>query len=154
MITVDMPEVKANDAERAIAILRDEVFPLYLRYWDEEVRPLSNQPFNPHLQLFIEMWFSGGLKLVIAKENAVTVGFATCIVFRPLQYQATVLQIHDAYASRRADVQQEMSNYISTMAKILGCNEIWVDGNIRWTVSLPIQWKEYAPCANKIYRLE
>ena len=131
MITVDLLEPKPNKLEESLALLQSDIFPLYVKHWQEELEPHYHKDFEPHLQLFIDMWVRGGMKIFVAYENGHAVGFVIGILFRPLQYTASVLQIQDSYTDNRSDVADAFNKYISNALRILGCNEVWYDTQYR-----------------------
>ena len=131
MITVDLLEPKPNKLEESLALLQSDVFPLYVKHWQEELKPHYHKDFEPHLQLFIDMWVRGGLKIFVAYEDGKAVGFVIGIVFRPLQYTASVMQVQDSYTDHRSDISEAFSKYIYSALRILGCNELWYDMQYR-----------------------
>lgn len=144
MITVDLVEPTPTKPTEAVEVLRESVFPMYLRFWEENIQANYNKLFNPHIALFIEMWFGGGLRILIAKDNDKTVGFAVCVLFRPLQYQASVLQVHDLYDGKNMAVTKALIDYIEQMAKMLNCDEIWYDQH-NTNAMFSARWQEQQP---------
>lgn len=150
MITVDLLEPVPSKPEQSIDLIKKDLLPLYAEFWQKVAQPQYDRPWNMHVALFLELWFGGGLRCVIAKENGRAVGFAVCIIFRPLQFEASVLQIHDMYAPD-ANVEREMWQYIDNLAKILNCNELWLDKSCRLNPQLSHKWNMKAPTTIERY---
>ena len=127
MISVDLLDPTPAKPEQAIAVLKDTILPLYVQYWQEYAYSKYNKEFNPHIQLLLELWFGGGLRFFVARDDGKAVGFAVCIIFRPLQYQATVMQVHDLYDSHNIEVAQALFDYINTTSRVLNCDELWYE---------------------------
>lgn len=145
MLEVDLLEPTPTKPEQAINTLRDTLMPLYTKWWTEIAQSQYDKPLNMHISLFLELWFGGGLKCVVAKENGKAVGFAVCIMFRPLQYEASVLQIHDMYASGSNAVADKLWEYIEQLARMLNCNELWFDEHSRCRCVNSARWREQKP---------
>ena len=151
MVTVDLLEPTPSKPEQSIALIRDRIMPLYMRFWQDIIQDTYGKPFNPHIQLFLEMWFTNGLRFILAKDGQSPVGFATCILFRPMQYQARVLQVSDFYDARRADVAKALIEYIETLAKMLNCDELWFDQHNITSAAFSSKWMEQAPMGMRRY---
>lgn len=126
-------------------IFLNELIPLYQEYWGL----ISNEPFDLQLQALINMWLGGAIKIFTLSDNNTIVGFAICLIYRPLTYNSVVLQIKDIYCrASHAYMYQELVDYIKDSTKFLGCNEIHS--------SQPLKldgWEEQPDIISKRYKL-
>lgn len=125
MSSIDILEPKRNSMENTIQLISKEFLPLYQEYWQNVAKPKVGRDFNPHIQAIVELWLNGGFKIFVTRdENNTMTGFATCMVYRPLQYNANVLQIQDIYSREGVQGYKDIVAYLGNASKLLNCNEI------------------------------
>lgn len=116
-----MPE-QPEDLQKFII---DDFGPLLDKYWKTYGEELYGKPINFEMSTFIHGWLSQAAFLLIAYENEKAVGFVIGMKFRPIFYQAHILQLERWYADRD-DVVTGMFEYINNILDILGTDEVYV----------------------------
>ena len=140
---VDILEPK-QDPEESVRLASTVLAPLYQKCWQEEQEPYYGKPFDLHAQLFLDLWFTGGSKIFLARRRGSdeAIGFLVGMLFRPIQYNAHVFQVQDWYAGGRADVEQELFDHVVSALRFIGCDEIWVGRSLKSAPSLGSSWKK------------
>lgn len=141
---VDILEPK-QDPEESVRLASTVLAPLYQKCWQEEQEPHYGKPFDLHAQLFLDLWFTGGSKIFLARERSgenKPIGFLIGMLFRPIQYNAHVFQVQDWYAGGRADVEQELFDHVVSALRFIGCDEVWVGRSMKPVPSLGDSWKK------------
>lgn len=151
MVSVHLLEANPNDMDSSIRKLTEEFIPAFTEHWQNGYEEFFEARPSLFIQLFVNMWVHGDLKLVLAKEGVKTVGFFIAMPFRPMEYEARVLNITDFWCNGDIAVQRALSLYAEDMAKLLACNEVWYDGLAKLPPTFSPQWKLMQP--QYIYRL-
>lgn len=152
MTTVELVEPKPNDIDASVKMLRDRIFPAYARWWSQHIARDGAHAFNPPIQHFINMWFSGSMKIFMASEPGAVTGMLIGMVYRPMQYEASVFGIMDFFADN-SDAERALFDHVLQAVRILGCNEIWFDKRYsRDDPELPPEWKKYFTVPTLVYR--
>lgn len=127
----------------------NKLIPLYKEYWDLTQRNIYEEDFNPQLQALINMWLGGAIKIFTLSDNDTMVGFCICLIYRPITYNSTVLQLKDIYCKpSHAHMYQELVNYIEEACRFFGCTEIQSNQSINLK-----DWEERTSLITKRYRL-
>ena len=140
---VDILEPK-QDPEESVKLASTVLAPLYQKCWQEEQEPHYGKPFDLHAQLFLDLWFTGGSKIFLARERGgenKPIGFLIGMLFRPIQYNAHVFQIQDWYGGGRADVEQQLFDHVVNALRFIGCDEVWVGKSMKAAPSLGSGWQ-------------
>ena len=124
---VDILEPKQDPNESSV-MLSKIIAPLYQRCWSEEQEPYYKKSFDLQVQLFLNLWFTGGSKIFIAYEKVTErpLGFLLGILFRPMQFNAHVFQVQEWYSGGRDDMEKELFAYAFNAIRFIGCDEFWV----------------------------
>ena len=141
---VDILEPK-QDLEESVGLTSTLMAPLYQKCWKEEQEEYYGKPFDLQAQLFLDLWFTGGSKIFLAREREgeqKPIGFLVGMLFRPIQYNAHVFQVQDWYSGGRADVEQELFNHAISALRFIGCDEVWVGRSLKSAPSLGSSWKK------------
>ena len=144
-VYVDILEPK-QDPDESIKLLQTFA-PLYQKYWNETQRSLySDKPFDLHIQLFSDLWFTGGSKIFIAYDRATKEmrGFIVGIAFRPMTYNGHVFQIEDMYDAGDLSIRSALIEYMFDALRFLGCDEVRIDG----TLTVPDRFRDWHVAAS------
>jgi len=115
-----------KDLTTVVAFVSNELEPLYRKSWDETWRGVYDEPFDFDVATFGRMWASRMLKIVMARENGVAVGFVLGAVARPLTYAKTSFEVHDWYDSGREDVRRQLFSFLSAALQFMDVDEVTV----------------------------
>ena len=126
-----------------------QLIPLYQKYWDEELKPIYDEPFNLQFQTLINMWLGGVIKIFVARDDLNLVGFATALVYRPIAYNRLVFQIQDFYCPN-VIARDSLISYILSTTKILDCTEIQSLKDL----DLGGYWQKMSDIPHKRYRFK
>ena len=125
---VDILEPK-QDLAASVKIASEVVAPLYQKHWQENQQPYYGKPFDLHAQLFLDLWFTGGSKIFLARQldaDKPPIGFLLGLTFRPVQYNAHVFQVQEWYSAGRDDVAAALFSHAIDALRFIGCDELWV----------------------------
>lgn len=130
-VYVDILEPQ-QDPDESIRVLQSFA-PIYQKYWNETQRSVyNNKPFDLHIQLFSDLWFTGGSKIFVAydKNTKEMRGFIVGIAFRPMTYNGHVFQIEDLYDGGSEIIRAALIEYMFNALRFIGCDEIRIDGSL------------------------
>lgn len=118
-----------KDLNAALDELTSKFAPLYTENWVKHKAALhGNPPFNMNVNVFTQMWLSKAMRIFMAYEDDEPVGYLLAMVFRPLPYQANVLQVEDWFAYT-ADSEAGLFNYMQSVLRFMGIDELWISRN-------------------------
>ena len=145
-------ELAPGNAQEASDLITKKLLPLHKEAWDTEKRQVLGRDYDPNITALMQMWVSGALKIVLlSTEEDETVGYVLCAEFRPLAYNARVLQVEDYYVRPhyRHQGMQAINELVVEMATMCGCHELWTTeqgGDYPLTID-PTNWAERQPFA-------
>lgn len=148
MVSVKMLESR-NANESMANLFMGQLMPLYQEYWQNKARGIYNEPFNVQMQALVNLWFNGSIKIFIATDNDIVVGFCIALVYRPIAYNNTVFQIQDFYVRpNNTEAREKLIGLLMDSTLILNCNEIQSSEPL----DLP-NWTEMPDIITKRYKI-
>lgn len=127
MIETRLLEYDPTSIEGSFRLLTDVLMPLYNEYWQTICKPLYDVEFSPKAEAFMSIWATGIGKVLIAYRDDKPVGFLVGTVYRPMQFDATVLHVQDYYCDHDNEVMHSLFTKLDEIARILSCTEIWFE---------------------------
>lgn len=117
-----------SDLNSALDTLGNAVGALYQKHWEEEQQKYYNKPFSLNVQAFAQLWFSGDMKIFVARNRSDNkpIGFIAGIVFRPMAYHANVFSVQDWYSGGSRELETALFDHTSKAIRVLNCDELWV----------------------------
>lgn len=134
-----------DDLNVALEELTKVFAPLYTKNWvDNKAKEYGNPPFDMNVNTFAQMWFGKALRIFMAydDEDGKPVGYLIGIVFRPLQYRASVFQIEDWYGG--SNVIMGLFDYAKQATRFMGIDELWVSHDATHWYPAPQGWVKIA----------
>lgn len=128
------------DLNASLEMLTSTFAPIYTEAWVKDTAAAyGNPPFDMNVNVFAQMWFSKAMRIFMAYEDGVPVGYLLGMTFRPLTHRTAVFQIESWYAKdRRQDVINGLFDYMQTAVRFIGIDELWIAHNQHETVP-PLQ---------------
>lgn len=129
-IRYDMLE-PLSDLNASLDLLTNVFAPLYTECWARDKAMSHNQPFDMNVNVFANMWFSKAMRIFMAYDDSGQgVGYLLAMSFRPLTYQASILQVEDWYSKNHdAQMVAGLFDFMQTAAKFMGVDQIWISHN-------------------------
>lgn len=124
MLTAELFEYNDSKKEAVLDTIQQKLLPLFNAYWDKQQELYDNRPFNPNMQVLLNLWVSGTVKIIVVKDEAGNYkGLLIGMPFRPIEYQGNTFQVLAAqfYDS---DAEQSAMNFLKQALAILGCDTI------------------------------
>lgn len=121
----DLLEPDKNNVEQSVQLLADTVSELLAKSWLNIGQRTYGHNFNLHINSFIHTWLQGVTKIFVAYDDTdKPVGFAIGALFRPLQFECSVLQI-ECYLAETPEVDKGLTDYITNALRFFSVDEIW-----------------------------
>lgn len=115
--------------EDAIGHLERDIVPLLGECWNARGKNFYHADILFDVQTFSTLWLGGGLSLVIAYDEDKPVGIFIGVKFRPMLFQARVLQVETCYGQTPA-IEQGLYEYVASVLNVMGVDELWVQDDI------------------------
>lgn len=113
-----------KDTDSAINILKNDLIPLFDKYWNKHGLPTYAETASFNVQGFIQMWQFSGLALIGAYDDGKMVGYLLAIRYTPMAYRANSAQIEQWYADTD-EIEKGLFNYFIEISKFMDIDELW-----------------------------
>lgn len=121
----DLLEPDKNNMEQSIQTLADTVSELLAKHWVAVGQSTYGYPFSLSVNSFIHTWVQGVTKIFIVYDDKdKPIAFAIGVLFRPLQFDCSILQI-ECYYAETPEVDKMLLDYIANAVRFLFVSEIW-----------------------------
>lgn len=122
----DLLEPDKNNVEASVQHLGDVVSPLLVKGWVQfGGDKLYGHDFSLHVESFIHTWLQGVTKIFVAyDDNNVPAGFIVGILYRPMQFNCSVIQIESMYYET-PEVKKGLLDYLKNAIRFFNAEEIW-----------------------------
>lgn len=118
-------EKRLTNADEGMAVM-EKVFPLLNEHWEKQGKSFYNNNLVFNYEAFINLWITGALVLVTARENDNVVGVFVGISHSPVMISnKKVLQVENCYG-KTDEIEIGLYNYIKSISDILGYDELWL----------------------------
>lgn len=112
-------------AEDSVKFLNEELFPLFVEYWEKYGLSLYGKPIDFDVIQFLQIWTGGSVFLIMAYEDTTAVGFLLGYEGRPFSHKEHVLHVERWYG-KTEEVVAGLNNYLKTALSIRDVTEVYI----------------------------